>query len=256
MFQQNNLDDNIDFECSRHNLINKYRLMKCPFQKQNLQLLYPGRFLSQEYEASGYNIPHENEVELDKTRKMSSSLKQAYSMENEALSRHLGGKYKIFPFPAVEPEAIIDDPRLKGLNTEIFKEKVKTTQFEDSENPINNVYNDLNQVILDRNNIIDEARGNDSITTYQDILDDNEKLPRYDWQDVVEKEYPKILEKNISKEIPNFKNIENYENVNLDERSGSNISSQNNNTIKYISLSSIVVIIILLILVVCVCIKK
>lgn len=86
-----------------------YRYMSYPFQKQPLHLLYPGRVMQQDWHYTGENIPNEDPDGLKKTRFGITALDRAAKMEQEALARHLGGKYKIVNHPAVEPEAIIED---------------------------------------------------------------------------------------------------------------------------------------------------
>ena len=93
-----------------------YRYMAFPFQKQPLHLLYPGRVMEQEYHYTGENIPNEDPVGLEKTRAQTAALARAAKMEREALSRHLGGKDKIARHPAVEPEAVREDPDLARLS--------------------------------------------------------------------------------------------------------------------------------------------
>jgi len=92
-----------------------YRYMAYPLPKQPLQTLYPGRLMQADWHYSGDNIPNENVVGLEETRKTGVAFSRAAEMENEALARHLGGKYKIVRHPAVEPEATIEDPGLRGL---------------------------------------------------------------------------------------------------------------------------------------------
>lgn len=246
-----------NLECGRLITLNKYRPMDCPFKKQKLHLLYPGRFLSQEYEPDGYNIPHSDPENLEKSRKMSKSLQAAYNMEKEALSRHLGGDYKVYPFPAVEPEAIIDDPGLRGLDIEILNEKHYTTKYENG-NTSNNPLNNLNIMVKDRNEIVDYARDNDENTSYETILDDNQKLPEYDWEDVVEKEYPRVKidshlstayidskEKQIADELNGNYFRENYKYIDMN-----NYFSGNSN-LKYIGITMCIILLLLLIIVVC-----
>jgi hypothetical protein len=106
-------------KCIGYNSTRTYKLMGCAANpKQPLHLLYPGRFLLPGDNYNGSNIPHEDMEGLEKTRKMSQALRTAYDIEKEALSRHLGGNHKIYPHPAVEPDAIINDPRLSGVSLE------------------------------------------------------------------------------------------------------------------------------------------
>ncbi len=93
-----------------------YRYMAYPFQKQPLHLLYPGRIMEQEYHYTGENIPNEDPFGLEKTQAQTVALARAAKMEREALARHLGGKDKIARHPAVEPEAVIEDPDLARLS--------------------------------------------------------------------------------------------------------------------------------------------
>lgn len=92
-----------------------YRYTKYPFRKQHLQLLYPGRLLTQNYHYTGENIPNEDPEGLLETKTHDAALAKAASMEQEALARHLGGKDKVVRHPAVEPEAVLEDPRLTSL---------------------------------------------------------------------------------------------------------------------------------------------
>lgn len=136
-------------ECEGYNSTRKYKLMQCGMgPKQKLQLLYPGRFLEQDYNYDGSNIPNENMEGLEKTRKISQALRTAYDMEKEALSRHLGGKNRIFPLPAVEPDAIINDPRLSGVSLEFGGESPpNSTQNGNLENEYRKIVDDYRQKI-------------------------------------------------------------------------------------------------------------
>jgi len=150
-----------------------YRYMAYPFQKQPLQLLYPGRVMQQDYHYTGENIPNEDPEGLDRTRHQTAALAYAAKMEREALSKHLGGKDKIARHPAVEPEAIIEDPQLQhiglgtsfGLNADL--ENVPTKS--------------LGQVEKRGHKIVDHVRGRLRGAS-PDPLSEEEILPRYDWQ--------------------------------------------------------------------------
>lgn len=93
-----------------------YRFMGYPLQQQKLQLLYPGRLMERNWDFTGDNIPNEDPEGLERTRNQNSALAKAAKMEMEAMERHLGGKHKVVNHPAVEPEAMIEDPALIGLD--------------------------------------------------------------------------------------------------------------------------------------------
>ncbi len=99
-----------------------YRYMGHPLPKfQTLHHLYPGRPMSKKWHYTGENIPHtdydgnDNQDQLLREREESDSLTQAAMIQEEMLARHLAGPKRIVPHPAVEPEAVIEDPQLRGL---------------------------------------------------------------------------------------------------------------------------------------------
>jgi len=213
------------FECLGNNSTQKYRLMQCPFQKQPLQLLYPGRLMMPDYNFEGTNIPNEDMEGLEITRKMSRSLRVAYDMELEALSRHLGGKDKIYPFPAVDPGAIIDDPRLASISLENPQENT-SIQYDDDSNK--NIYDNLQEIdILDHDILRSVKKEHDQLSP-TDILDKNGKLPEYDWEEDYPLEYPSVKEVPPSYyDSPKDNYIEHYKGdvgSNIDENNSFNMN--------------------------------
>lgn len=95
--------------------VGAYRHMSYPPQKQQLQLLYPGRLMSNQYHYDGSNIPPEDPEGVKRTHFAKKAFQKAASLELEAFERHLGGKNKVARHPAVEPEAPLEDPRLAGV---------------------------------------------------------------------------------------------------------------------------------------------
>jgi len=93
-----------------------YRYLKFPLPKQQLQLLYPGRLMSNQWHYTGENIPNEDPTGLAETQSHMSALQRAAAIEEEALERHLGGKHKIARHPFVTPESSIEDPDLKSVS--------------------------------------------------------------------------------------------------------------------------------------------
>jgi hypothetical protein len=200
-------------ECAFYNKINRYNLLECgPQPKQPLQLLYPGRFMKPYYNTSGSNIPNEDMEGLDKSRKISRSMKVAYDMEIEALSRHLGGKDKIYPFPAAAPEAVIQDPRLATMSMmETLPEIMKGNDPSRGFSAEYSEYNDLNKINSVDVDIVNTSRKEDVVQS-KNILDDNGILPEYDWESGERDSYPLVEEilPTYSKGGESY--IENYEN--------------------------------------------
>ena len=95
-----------------------YRFMGYPPQRQPLQLLYPGRMMEQWYHFTGDNIPNEDPDGAFATQEQLGALSKAADMETEAMAKYLGGKEKVLRHPAVAPEAILEDPALRGTTLE------------------------------------------------------------------------------------------------------------------------------------------
>ena len=94
-----------------------YRFMQYyPLPKQQLQLLYPGRLMSNQWHYNGDNIPNEDPQGLIYTQSHTSALERAAAIEEEALARHLGGKYNVARHPFVAPESTIEDPDLRYVS--------------------------------------------------------------------------------------------------------------------------------------------
>ena len=152
-----------------------YRYMDYPFQKQPLQLLYPGRVMQRDWHYTGENIPNEDPIGLAKTQYQTAALAYAAKMEQEALARHLGGRDKIVRHPAVEPEAVIEDPSLASMS-------IQTTPGMDGN--LDNVpsrLDDLSQVEDQIHKITADVRkslkgGSPAPLSKEEIL------PRYNWQ--------------------------------------------------------------------------
>jgi len=87
-----------------------------PLPKQQLQLLYPGRLMSNQWHPNGDNIPNEDPQGLAYTQSHMSALERAAAIEEEALARHLGGKHKVARHPFVAPESVIEDPGLRDVS--------------------------------------------------------------------------------------------------------------------------------------------
>ena len=145
-----------------------YRYMSHPFKKQPLHLLYPGRYMSNQYHFTGDNIPNEDPEGLDRTRDDIAILAKASRMEQEAFARHLGGKDPVVYHPAVEPEATIEDPDLKYMGVP------------DLPNPNLEVVNDFedNLKLVEKDyriakSIVDRSVKNERPTKLED--------PDYDW---------------------------------------------------------------------------
>ena len=182
-------------DCKGFNSTQKYRLMQCPFVKQPLHLLYEGRFLEPNFNYDGSNIPNEDMEGLDRTRKVSRSLRVAYQMEKEALERHLAGKDKIYPLPAVEPEAMIEDPRLAGTALEFGGASAGGNI--NNNNAINSAYDHLQEInALDKNLVNNVARKEEDLIQPhgEPLVDSNGTLPEYDWDSRYGKEYPFMRE--------------------------------------------------------------
>lgn len=185
-------------ECKGFNSTQKYNLLQCEPIKQPLQLLYPGRILEPDYHYTGDNIPNEDMTGLERTRKISRSLAVAYNMEKEALSRHLGGKSKIVPHPAVEPEAIINDPRLGSINLEFGNEDSSSIENYSNDVVEKNPYNNLQEMNrLDRE-LVNNARREENLLPSKNMLDSNGKLSDYDWGERYRDIYPFIKERDYT----------------------------------------------------------
>ena len=114
----------------------RYRPLNEHLQQQPLQLLYPGRYLTQDDMFTGENIEPEDPEGLLKTRLINDiNTEFAHKQENE-MAKILGGKDQILTHPAVEPEAMIEDPSLRGvsLETPVAVDMAQTS------NPKSNVY--------------------------------------------------------------------------------------------------------------------
>jgi hypothetical protein len=86
-----------------------------PPKPQPLHTLYPGRYMTNSYHYTGDNIPNDDLPGAYATQKMSAALSKAADNELQALELHLGGKHKVTRHPPVEPEALLEDPRLDSL---------------------------------------------------------------------------------------------------------------------------------------------
>jgi|688.fasta_scaffold16723_17 hypothetical protein len=179
--------------CAFYNTVNRYNLLECgPQPKQPLHLLYPGRYMEPYFNPSGSNIPNEDMEGLDKSRKMSRSLRVAYDMEMEALSRHLGGKDKIYPFPAAAPESVVQDPRLATISMadslpEIMRGNDPSRGFGATYSEYNNL-DKINSLDVD---MVNKARREDNISQRNtNLLDDDGRLPEYDWGKQERDTYP------------------------------------------------------------------
>jgi hypothetical protein len=168
----------------------RYQLMSNPTKRQPLHLLYPGRYMEDNYHYTGNNIPNENPRGLYRTKEINDNLQMIASSETEAISRRLGGKYPIISHPAVDPSSIVEDPRLVGLNMEGNSGLDPNYQY--TTNP--GRYEDLQQVYQDVNNNnnyegrneyyegINEYNNNNSYNNNDDSYEyvDN-ILPKYNW---------------------------------------------------------------------------
>ena len=88
---------------------NSYRFMKYPMQKQKLQLLYPGRFMNSDYHYNGDNILNKYPEGAISTKMKIAELARIASRDEEAISRHLGGKSPIYDHTSIEPEQPVED---------------------------------------------------------------------------------------------------------------------------------------------------
>ena len=96
--------------------VGSYQYLVHPLPPQQLQELYPGKLMSNQWHYTGDNIPNEDPEGLEYTKSRMSALARAAAMEEEALARHLGGKHHVARHPAVTPEATIEDPDLRSLS--------------------------------------------------------------------------------------------------------------------------------------------
>lgn len=154
-----------------------YRFMGYPPQRQPLQLLYPGRLMENWYHYTGSNIPNSDMDGAMITREQTSALSKAADMELEAMNKHLGGKHKVLRHPAVEPEALLEDPALRGLNLESLPPAVTNMQESDTSSPtyqeteasVNKIVNNVRQLGKDVGQTGEFPQG-------------ETKLPGYDWK--------------------------------------------------------------------------
>ena len=154
-----------------------YRFMSFPPPKQPLQLLYPGRFMLNSYHYDGSNIPNENPIGLQESREEMAAFAHASKMEQEALSRHLGGKDKVVNHPAVEPEAVIEDPSLKLLTVK------DTMGLNPNLENVKSKYDDLRKIDSMDNEIVTKYREDDFLRGESPMTQHNidNVLLRYDW---------------------------------------------------------------------------
>ena len=159
-----------------------FRYMAYPFQRQQLQLLYPGRPMEQGYHYSGDNIPNPNPVGLRVTKEVENTLEDVSRMENEALARRYGGIHNIINYPAVEPDAIIEDPRLTGLTLE------STIGLNPNSESVYSPYDNLSGTYETGEDVVDYVRSKEEGRDRRMRFDDN-KLPRYNWEKLPKEEY-------------------------------------------------------------------
>lgn len=88
---------------------NSYRFMKYPMQKQKLQLLYPGMPMNSNYHYNGDNIPNEQAEAVYEAKMQLAELSRIASRDEEAISRHLGGKGPVYDHASIEPEGPVED---------------------------------------------------------------------------------------------------------------------------------------------------
>lgn len=160
-----------------------FRYMSYPFQRQQLQLLYPGRPMEQNYHYSGDNIPNPDPVGLRITKEVDNTLEDVSRMENEALARRYGGIHNIINYPAVEPEAIIEDPRLIKLGIKDTIGLNPNSEF------VNSPYDSLPGTYKTAQSEVDYVREIEEGRGSRRRFVDN-KLPRYNWREIPEEEYP------------------------------------------------------------------
>lgn len=83
--------------------------MSHPPQKQPLQLLYPGRYMHANYEASGSNIPNSNPEGLKATQLDLEEKAAIAKLEEEILVRRLGGQPKTIETGFIQPTSLAED---------------------------------------------------------------------------------------------------------------------------------------------------
>jgi len=162
-----------------------YRFMSYPPPKQPLQLLYPGRFMLNSYHYDGSNIPNENPVGLEETRDEMAAFTKASKMEQEALARHLGGKNKVARHPAVEPEAIMEDPALSSISLRDYGGLDPNLENVPSKYDHLREIDAINDVNVSRIREAEFRRGEAPMTEHNP----NNILPRYDWSKKDKREY-------------------------------------------------------------------
>jgi hypothetical protein len=167
--------------------------MSYPFRKQHLQLLYPGRILTNQYHYTGDNIPNEDMEGLQNTRDDLAALGLASRMEMEAIERHLGGKDKIIPHPAVEPEAPNEDPALTSLNILDTSDGLNPN-LKHVSSPLDHLRFIDREADLIADDMRDQARvRGQSLNDHSVTPEDPDNiLPRYDWQALPEREYSSL----------------------------------------------------------------
>lgn len=106
---------------------NSYRYMATPPQRQQLQLLYPGRLMNQDYSFTGDNIPNEFPEAAIKTRQNQITQSNAAQRELLAMKKYLGGYARLYAHPWVEPEVLVEDPGL-GYNSMSVVPPITSTQ--------------------------------------------------------------------------------------------------------------------------------
>ena len=93
----------------------KYRHLAKPLPVGSLHTVYPGRPMLPEYHYTFENVPHEHPEELAKTRERYEALISGQMEREEMDARQSGAGDKVSQHPAVEPEALIEDPGLRAL---------------------------------------------------------------------------------------------------------------------------------------------
>jgi hypothetical protein len=143
--------------------------------------------MTNQYHYTGDNIPNEDMEGLQNTRDDLAALGLASRMEMEAIERHLGGKDKIIPHPAVEPEAPNEDPALTSLNILDTSDGLNPN-LKHVSSPLDHMHTIVQDADLIADDMRDQARmrGQSSITPE----DPDNILPRYDWKALPEREYP------------------------------------------------------------------
>lgn len=97
--------------CSNVSFVNDqpYNYINSYCKKQQLQLLYPGRYMEPNFHYTRDNIPNEHPERLKYYKNKDYALQKLSKEDMNTMERHLGGYDKVISDPSVAPESVIEN---------------------------------------------------------------------------------------------------------------------------------------------------